>query len=86
MVEVEKMADSVTPIWMTKFLEVLFEYDINEPVFDGLAKKYPVEFDFLMKLLGLTNNFDELMKKALEFGVVDTVSPLYEKWVNSWNV
>lgn len=86
MVELEKIADDIAPAYMSKLLEVLFENGVDEPTFDSLAKKYPIEFDFLMKLLGLTNNFDELMKKALEFGVVDTVSPLYEKWVNSWNV
>ena len=86
MVELAKVADNIAPANMTKLLEALFENDINEPVFDGLSKKYPIELDFLMKLLGLTNNFDEMMEKVLKFGVIDTVSELYGKWVSSWNV
>lgn len=30
MVRLEQMADDVTPVWMTKLLEVLFKKDLDE--------------------------------------------------------
>lgn len=86
MVRLEQMADDVTPVWMTKLLEVLFKNDLDELTSNGFSKKYATEFSFLMKLLEVVNSFDELMEKALKLGVVDTRSPLYMDWLNSWNV
>lgn len=86
MVRLEQMADDVTPVWMTKLLEVLFKKDLDELTSNGFSKKYATEFNFLMKLLEVVNSFDELMEKALKLGVVDTRSPLYMDWLNSWNV
>lgn len=35
MVRLEQMADDVTPVWMTKLLEVLFKKDLDELTSNG---------------------------------------------------